>query len=226
MFFIESIMSASQGLPGKGFLADMNASFSPGTTFHSSSPFDGPPAIFMFVFVLIAVVIVGGIIFSVGKGVSEWADNNQQPVLTVPAKVVAKRTTLAVTSNFVGAGSNPTYNHGTRSSTSYFVTFEFSSGDRKEFNLSAHQYGLLAESDRGELTFQGTRFNGFQRHSNSSETTTSEPPLECAPVVTAAQNASLPNANNFCPFCGWAVNGDFKFCPQCGKNQPVYTSQT
>jgi hypothetical protein len=186
----------------------------------------GPPAIFVFVFVLIAVVIVGGIIFKVGKGVTEWADNNQQPVLTVPCKVVAKRTTLQVSSNFVGTGSNTTYNHGTSSSTSYFVTFEFSSGDRKEFNLSAHQYGLLAENDRGELTFQGTRFNGFQRHSNSSAASVSEPPAETVPVVTAADNAPPSNANNYCPFCGWVVNGDFKFCPQCGKAQPIYTSQT
>jgi hypothetical protein len=193
--------------------------------FNSPGFSSGPPAIFVFVFVLIAVVIVGSIIFRVGRGVSEWADNNEQPVLTVPSKVVAKRTTLEVSSNFVGSGSNSTYNHGTSSSTSYFVTFEFTSGDRKEFNLSAHQYGLLAENDRGELTFQGTRFNGFQRHSNAGEAATSESPIESVPVATAADHAPLPNANNFCPFCGWAVNGDFKFCPQCGKAQPVYTTQ-
>jgi hypothetical protein len=65
----------------------------------------------VFVFVLIAVVIVGSIIFRVGRGVSEWADNNEQPVLTVSSKVVAKRTTLEVSSNFAGSGSNSTYNH-------------------------------------------------------------------------------------------------------------------
>ncbi|WP_338030915.1 DUF2500 domain-containing protein [Fervidibacillus halotolerans] len=49
------------------------------------------------------------------------------------------------------------------SSTSYFVTFEFESGDRKEFKLSGKDYGMLAEGDFGMLTFKGTRYLGFER---------------------------------------------------------------
>ena len=47
--------------------------------------------------------------------------------------------------------------------TSYHVTFEFDSGDRSEFSLSGSQYGMLAEADIGILTFQGTRYLGFER---------------------------------------------------------------
>jgi hypothetical protein len=43
------------------------------------------------------------------------------------------------------------------------VTFEVESGDRMELHISAQEYGLLAEGDMGKLTFQGTRYHGFER---------------------------------------------------------------
>lgn len=51
----------------------------------------------------------------------------------------------------------------TSSSTTYYVTFQVDSGDRMEFSVSGQEYGLLAEGDRGKLTFQGTRYLGFER---------------------------------------------------------------
>ena len=47
--------------------------------------------------------------------------------------------------------------------TSYFVTFQFDSGDRMEFLINEQNFGYLVESDRGMLTFQGTRYLGFER---------------------------------------------------------------
>ena len=32
-----------------------------------------------------------------------------------------------------------------------------------ELQLSGTEYGLLAEGDQGELSFQGTRYLGFER---------------------------------------------------------------
>ena len=49
------------------------------------------------------------------------------------------------------------------SSTSYYVTFQVESGDRMELRVSGREYGLLAEGDRGRLTFQGTRYLSFVR---------------------------------------------------------------
>ena len=71
------------------------------------------------------------------------------------AQAVAKR--LSVSHH---AGTDHTAGH---SSTSYYVTFQVESGDRMELNLSGQEYGLLAEGDRGKLTFQGTRYLGFER---------------------------------------------------------------
>jgi hypothetical protein len=48
-------------------------------------------------------------------------------------------------------------------STSYYATFEVESGDRMELSVDGRAYGLLAQGDIGSLTFQGTRYLGFQR---------------------------------------------------------------
>jgi hypothetical protein len=169
----------------------------------------GPPAIFMTLFVIVFIVIIGTILFRVVGGLNEWSENNQQPVLTVPARVVTKRTALSVYSHMQGANNN----FGTRSSTSYFATFEFSTGDRKEYSLSASQYGLLAENDVGQLTFQGTRFKNFARE--DAAPTAGEPPVAASPEA---------NPTGFCPYCGASVRADFKFCPHCSKPQPKQTT--
>jgi len=105
---------------------------------------------------LIFVLVIGGIIFTVVKGVTGWAWNNKQPVQAVPARVVAKRTDTS------GAGSS-TNGSGGNVSTRYYVTFEKGGGERSEFGLSGREYGLLAEGDAGMLTSQGTRYKGFSR---------------------------------------------------------------
>ena len=47
--------------------------------------------------------------------------------------------------------------------TTYFATFEVESGDRMELKVPDNEYGMLAEGDIGKLTFQGTRYKGFER---------------------------------------------------------------
>lgn len=34
-------------------------------------------------------------------------------------------------------------------------------------------------------------------------------------------NKNSDKTNNFCPYCGNAVNGDFAYCNNCGKKLPV-----
>ena len=55
--------------------------------------------------------------------------------------------------------------HGihTTTSTTYYATFQVASGDRMELHVGGREYGMLAEGDFGELTFQGTRYLGFAR---------------------------------------------------------------
>ena len=104
---------------------------------------------FPIIFSIIFFLIIGIVIFSIIKSIAQWSHNNKQPKLNVVAKVVTKRT------------------HRRRSddstSTWYYATFEVESGDRMEMGLSGKEYGLLAEGDVGNLTFQGTRYLGFER---------------------------------------------------------------
>ncbi len=108
-------------------------------------------------FTIFAIVIVTFIVTAV-RGVGQWNRNNNSPVLTVDASIVAKRT--QVSHHHHNNGSNM---HHSSSSTRYYVTFEVESGDRMELPVSGYEYGMLVEGDRGRLTFQGTRYQGFVR---------------------------------------------------------------
>ena len=44
-----------------------------------------------------------------------------------------------------------------------FNSIEVESGDCVEFLVAGHEYGLLMEGDKGKLSFQGTRYLGFER---------------------------------------------------------------
>ena len=109
---------------------------------------------------LIFAIVIGMFIFFAVKGLKQWNKNNHSPRLTVPASVVSKRTN--VSSHMHGGDSM----HRTHSTT-YYVTFEVESGDRMELHVDGQEYGLIAEGDVGMLTFQGTRYLGFERDRQS-----------------------------------------------------------
>lgn len=114
--------------------------------------------LFGMIFSLIFLLALGIIIFGICRGVSQWNRNNHSPVLTVDALVVSKRTQVSAHHHDAGNGAM----HMTQS-TSYFATFQVESGDRMELSVGGREYGMLAEGDRGRLTFQGTRYLGFER---------------------------------------------------------------
>ena len=101
-------------------------------------------------------IVFGTFAFFILNGIRQWAKNNNSPELTVPAKIVTKRTDTRG-----GSGNSSAH-------TSYYVTFEVQSGDRLELKLDGRSYGQLAEHDFGILTFQGTRFKTFERHKKES----------------------------------------------------------
>ena len=113
---------------------------------------------FGIMFTIVFVLVIGMFIVIAVKGIGQWNKNNHSPRLTVPATVVAKRTN--VTRHHHG-GTNGHHHHHT--STSYYVTFQVESGDRMELYVAGTEYGMLIEGDSGNLTFQGTRYLGFER---------------------------------------------------------------
>ena len=89
---------------------------------------------FEIVFFLIFGVIAVMILVTLFRGLSQWNKNNHSPRLTVEAQVVTKRQSVS-------------HHH---------------SGDHMS-TTSSWYYGMLAEGDRGQLTFQGTRYVSFER---------------------------------------------------------------
>ena len=106
-------------------------------------------------FALMFILIFGIFLVTIIKGIGQWNKNNHSPRLTVPATVVAKRTNVSRHRN----GNS----HMHHTSTTYYVTFQVESGDRMELSMTGQEYGMLIEGDRGNLTFQGTRYLGFER---------------------------------------------------------------
>ena len=111
--------------------------------------FYGLDQVFNILFAIIFFCVLGTMVYIFVKNISTWNKNNNSPRLTVTAKIVAKRTKVFHNQQSDG--------FSTTTSTSYYVTFEVKSGDRME-------YGQMAEGDVGELSFQGTRFLGFERN--------------------------------------------------------------
>ena len=124
------------------------------------SGFDAGFGLFGIMFTLVFVLVFGMFIVIAVKGISQWNKNNHSPRLTVPATVVAKRTNVSHHHHHNHGGTGM---HHTTHSTTYYVTFQVESGDRMELHMTGQEFGLLIEGDHGMLTFQGTRYLGFER---------------------------------------------------------------
>ena len=94
---------------------------------------------------------------AVGRGLFVWIRNNRSPVQTVNARVTSKR--MKVSGHGISAARNASAANRVGSSvyTNYFITFEM------ELGVKESEFGMLAEGDSGRLTFQGTRYHGFER---------------------------------------------------------------
>ena len=112
---------------------------------------------FQLLFGVVFLFIIGTIVARAVRGIGQWNKNNNSPRLTVEATLVSKRTHVA---HHHHADEHAMHHHTT---TSYYLTFEVDSGDRMEFHVKSNEYALLVEGDHGDLTFQGTRYLGFER---------------------------------------------------------------
>ena len=111
------------------------------------------------IFLLAAGIIVAAFV----QGIHQWNKNNHSPRLTVDALVVTKRMDVSHRRHVNAGDHTGAHRYHTTTSTFYYVTFQVDSGDRMELTVGGADYGQLVEGDRGKLTFQGTRYLGFQR---------------------------------------------------------------
>lgn len=109
--------------------------------------------IFSFIFPIMFILVFGLVIFvfasTLARSAKQHKKDDASPRLTVDAEVIAKRPHFR--------------RNGDIGHTYYFVTFAVESGDRFELRVPDNEYGLLIEGDRGRLTFQGSRYLGFER---------------------------------------------------------------
>lgn len=133
---------------------------------------------------MIFLAVIGFFVYIIIKLASEKARNDASPVETRSAVVTAKRTKVSG-----GAGDAGV-------STTYYVTFESEGGGRREFRVRGDAYGALAEGDRGVLSYQGTRYLGFDRSEGAYEA------------------ADPANAVHKCEACGATFRG--RVCEYCG----------
>ena len=113
------------------------------------------PLLALAVFILIASIVV--------KGAAQWSKNNNSPRLTVECVVVDKRTETITQQMPVAGDASGAHGYHMTTDITHFVTFQVESGDRIEFTVSGSEYGRLSEGDQGKLTFQGTRYLGFEQ---------------------------------------------------------------
>ena len=100
-------------------------------------------------------VIVFFILFFavIAKNIAQWLKNENAPRLTVPAQIVDKQ---RKTHHHHSNG----HHHHTHS---YHVTFQVASDDRMELKVGRSEYDMLIVGDSGRVSFQGTRYLGFEQ---------------------------------------------------------------
>lgn len=104
----------------------------------------------MQIFVIIWFVVF---FYIIAKGIGQFIENENSPVLTGSATIVDKRRKTH------HHHSNGHHHH----SHSYHITFEPQDGEQIELRVKRYEYQELEIGDRGMLTHQGTRYKGFER---------------------------------------------------------------
>lgn len=111
---------------------------------------------FFSVFIIVAIIVVF-IIFTVIK---QWHKNNRSPKIVINSTVLEKRKQRVSHSSAGATGPDVAF-YGAE----YWITFQLEGGDSVEFWLKENEdeYNRLKIGDCGKLTFQGTRYLGFEK---------------------------------------------------------------
>ncbi len=117
------------------------------------------PKLFFILFGVVVIIIAAQVI----RGIAQWHRNNQSPQLTVPARVMTKRTSVSHHQTPMAGDATGAHGYMTTRSAACYVAFQFSDGERLELRVPEAEYGLLAEGDAGQLSYQGTRYLSFER---------------------------------------------------------------
>ncbi|MGT2666563.1 DUF2500 domain-containing protein [Streptococcus rifensis] len=101
------------------------------------------------VFIQVGMALVlGYVIFQIGRNVLDWSRNNQVSEQSLKATVISKHPNLL--------------HSGDAKRTLHKVIFQTPGQQRLELRVRGEDFDQLLEGDEGELTFQGNRFLAFK----------------------------------------------------------------
>lgn len=107
----------------------------------------GTAIITLIPFVLFAVAFIVITVFIL-RAIGLSKKNTAFPRIETSAKIIGRRTAIMPSSDM--------------HRNMYFITFEFSTGDRAEYRVTEDTYGYFVEGDEGTLTIRGTEFISFR----------------------------------------------------------------
>lgn len=119
---------------------------------------DRGASIFMTIFYVILALIIGFILFAIIRALYIWNKNNHSPKLTVHAEVFTKRQDFSTFRHDTNGG----FGHYNTMYVKYFVLFQLDNGEKIRLKVKPSEYDLLRERDKGMLTYQGSRYLGFE----------------------------------------------------------------
>ena len=105
-------------------------------------------------------LIVGAILFALLRGLYIWNKNNHSPRVTEEAEVYTKRQDF---STFTNRSRNTQFGSYRSIRVRYFVVFQTKNSGAVKLKVSSDDFDMLREGEKGLLTFQGTRFLGFEK---------------------------------------------------------------
>lgn len=108
-----------------------------------------------FMVVLIILLFIGFLIYLNIREITQWRRANKQPILTVHARAVTKRTQLI---HHVHQYEIHLYYPA---STFYYVTFALENGEQLEVEMNGIEFKQIVEGVEGRLTYQGNEFIDF-----------------------------------------------------------------
>ncbi|MCR4884157.1 MAG: DUF2500 domain-containing protein [Clostridiales bacterium] len=115
---------------------------------------------FMLFFYGIGALIAGVLLFVLLRSLYIWNKNNHSPRVTEEAEVYTKRQDF---STFMNRGRNVHFGSYHSIYVRYFVVFKTQNSGMVKLRVSSDDFDMLREGEKGQLTFQGTRFLGFEK---------------------------------------------------------------
>lgn len=115
---------------------------------------------FMLFFFGIGALIVGVILFALLRGLYIWNKDNHSPRVTEEAEVYTKRQDV---STFTKKGRDVHFGSYRSIYVRYFVVFQTRNSGIVKLKVRSDDFDMVREGEKGLLTFQGTRFLGFEK---------------------------------------------------------------